>query len=295
MRLRIGVVLNDSAGSCNDRSLRGRIQESLGSGADVSIHSAPGGAELRAAATRYIQEGCNVLVAGGGDGTVSSLASLLVGSGIALGVLPLGTLNHFARDLGIPSDLDRASRVILAGHSTMVDIGELNGRFFINNSSLGLYPSIVRRRERRERTGSSRLLAFAAAIVFALRRYPFLDAHVRVDGNEIVRRSPFFFIGNNGYEVEGLRLGRRASVAGGSLSLYTANRTGRLGLLRIAVSALFRTLRRNRDFEILAAHELLISTHRKRLAVALDGEVVHMAPPLRYSIRPAALRVMTPA
>src|SRR5450432_3405046 len=124
MRLRIGVVLNDSAGSCNDRSLRGRIQESLGSGADVSIHSAPGGAELRAAATRYIQEGCNVLVAGGGDGTVSSLASLLVGSGIALGVLPLGTLNHFARDLGIPSDLDRASRVILAGHSTMVDIGE---------------------------------------------------------------------------------------------------------------------------------------------------------------------------
>jgi diacylglycerol kinase family enzyme len=295
MQMRIGVVINHSAGSPKDRSLRKRIEELLGAGAVLKIHSASHGAGLRAAANRSIQEGCNVLVAAGGDGTVSSLAALLAGTGMTLGVLPVGTLNHFARDLGIPSDLNRASQVILAGHSTLVDVGELNGRFFINNSSLGLYPSIVRRRERSEKTGTSRLLAFAAAIVFALRRYPFLDAHIRVDGNEIDRRSPFFFIGNNHYEVEGLRLGRRSSLNGGSLSLYTAHRTGRVGLLRIAVSALLRRLRRNHDFEILAAHELQISTRRKRLAVALDGEVVHMTPPLQYSIRAGALRVMVPA
>lgn len=294
MPTRIGVVLNKAAGSSSENNLRDRITELLGVGTTLHIHSAPHGADLRSVAARAVQEGCEVLVAAGGDGTISGVASLLVDTGIALGVLPMGTLNHFARDLGIPPDLASAANVILAGHSRKIDIGELNGRFFINNSSLGLYPSIVRRRELSERTGSSRLLAFAAAIFFALRRYPFLHAHVRVDGKEIDRRSPFFFIGNNHYDVEGLRLGRRSCLDGGLLSLYTAHRTGRLGLLRIAIAALFHRLRLNRDFEIMTAHELSISTRRKRLAVALDGEVVHMTPPLRYSIRPGALRVMVP-
>lgn len=289
----IAVVLNRAAGSAKDRQARRHLRELLG--ADVNVYSAAGGAELRKFALKCIEDGCRVVVAAGGDGTINIVASLLVGTGVALGVLPMGTLNHFARDVGIPPDIDAASRVILAGHSTLVDVGKVNDRFFINNSSLGLYPSIVRRREHRERTGTSRLLAFAAAIVFVLRRYPFLHAHIQIDGKEIDRRSPFLFIGNNHYELEGLRLGRRSRIDGGVLSLYTANRTGRFGLLRIAVSALFRRLQLNRDFEALAAHDLTIATRRKRVSVALDGEVVHMTPPLHYTVQPAALRVMVPA
>ena len=295
MDLRIGVILNSSAGSAGDFRLRDRIRKLLSvDGRCLEFDSISRGADLRAAVDRCIQRGCNVLVAAGGDGTVSGLASLLINTGTILGVLPVGTLNHFARDLGIPPDLEGACKVILAGHSARVDAGKVNDRFFINNSSLGLYPSIVRRRERWERTGASRLLAFAAAIVFVLRRFPFLDVLVKADGHEIIRRSPFVLVGNNRYEVEGLRLGRRSTLTGGSLTLYTANRTGRLGLLRIALSALFRRLKQNRDFEIVSARELMIHTRRKRVAVALDGEVIHMTPPLRYSIQPAALRVMVP-
>jgi diacylglycerol kinase family enzyme len=296
MSLRIGVVLNRAAGSPKDRRMRAQIAEMLGGeGRSLEIHSARRGAELKDGAVKLMERGCDILVAAGGDGTVSTLASILIGTGIPLGVLPLGTLNHFARDLRIPPGLKEACDTILAGNSTLVDAGEVNGRYFINNSSLGLYPSIVRRREHWERTGWSRLLAFAAAIVYALRRYPFLTVEMSVDGKGIARRTPFVFIGNNQYELEGLRLGRRSRLDGGCLALYTAHRTGRWGLVRIAVSALFRRLQRYRDFEIQSVHELSIGTRRRRVAVALDGEVAHMTPPLLYSIHPGALRVMVPA
>ncbi len=297
MNLRIGVVLNPRAGPSHIRKeLLRRIEMLLNAGShSVEIRMAASGGEVRPAAESFLQQGCNVIVAGGGDGTVSNIASLLPDRDISLGVLPLGTLNHFARDLGIPGDLEGAAQLILAGHTKMVDVGELNGHFFLNNSSLGLYPSIVRRREIWERTGFSRLLAFAAATVSALRRYPFLNARLCVDGKDLFRKSPFIFVGNNQYEIEGLRLGRRSRLDAGTLAIYTAHRTGRFGLMRIAASALLKHLRRNRDFEVFNAHELVLETRRGRLAVALDGEIVHMAPPLRYLIRPAALRVLAPA
>lgn len=295
MELPLGVVVNLSAGTPKIRSIQDRIKLLLGrDGNAPQVHFASTGTELLSASKLLIEQGYKVLVGAGGDGTLSALASLLVDTNVTLGVLPLGTRNHFARDLGIPSDLETACKVILSGRVAHVDVGKLNDRFFVNNSSLGLYPSIVRRRELWEKTGATRMLAFAAAIIFALRRYPFLDVRVHVDGNDLVRRSPFVFVGNNQYEVEGLQLGRRASLNSGALALYTANRAGRIGLLRISLSALFHRLKRIRDFEVLLARELLIETRRKRVRVALDGELFHMAPPLHYSVKPGALRVIVP-
>jgi diacylglycerol kinase family enzyme len=264
-------------------------------GWETELLEASDGPGLAQAAQSSIDRGAKVIIAGGGDGTVSTVAAVVAGTEALLGVIPLGTLNHFARDLGIPLVPLSAARVLLRGHVAKVDIGEVNGHRFINNSSLGLYPSIVRYRESREKTGWSRLVAFAAGCLVALRRYRFLRLRLEIDGNIYNRRTPFLFVGNNRYEVEGLRLGRRKRLDEGKLSLYLSHRTGRFGLMRIAISALLKRLRLSHDFAILPAQSVIVQAHRKGIQVALDGEVMKLHPPLRYSIRPGLLQVICPA
>jgi diacylglycerol kinase family enzyme len=293
--LRAVIILNPKSGLGG--GVRGaRTLEVLRShGWQAEIVEASDGPAMSIAARRAIERGAEVIVAAGGDGTISAVASVVAGTSAILGILPFGTLNHFARDLNIPVDLEAAARVLLLGHVAHVDVGEVNGRRFINNSSLGLYPSVVRYRESREKTGWSRLVAFGAACLVALRRYRFLRLHMEIDGKIYDRRSPFLFVGNNRYEVEGLRLGSRERLDEGILSLYLSHRTGRFGLLRIAIAALLKRLRMSQDFVILPAQKVMVQAHRKRVHVALDGEVVKMHPPLHYAIRPGLLRVIRPA
>jgi diacylglycerol kinase family enzyme len=214
---------------------------------------------------------------------------------VAYGVLPLGTLNHFAKDLGVPLNLDLAVANIASGGHVRVDVGEVNGRVFLNNSSLGLYPDIVRDREQQQsRLGRGKWLAFAWAALAALRRYPFLSVRLSVNGEEHARRTPFVFIGNNEYLMQGFNIGARARLNGGMLSLYVAQRPSRLGLVRLAWHALSGTLAQQRDFDVLLAPELAIDTRHKRMRVATDGEVTVMETPLTYRMRAGALIVIVP-
>jgi diacylglycerol kinase family enzyme len=260
------------------------------------VRLARAGEELVELAREAVSNGARAVVAGGGDGTVSAVASLLAGTEKPLGVLPLGTLNHFAKDLGVPLDLLGAARTCSEGRVARVDAAEVNGRIFVNNSSLGLYPRIVRRREKlRERLGSGKWAAFLRAAFAILRRYPFMRVRLKADGREVVRETPFVFIGNNEYLTESFHVGARARLDAGCLSLYVAHRTGRLGLLRLAVRALFGRLAEAKDFDALRAQEIRVETHRpKRLHVAADGEVVVMTTPLNYRALPGALRVIVP-
>lgn len=290
------VILNASAGNgCNAEfadSLAARFQ-SRGLGVRVTL--AATGEELIEAARRAVAEGVKTIVAGGGDGTLNAVASALPGSDVAFGILPLGTLNHFAKDLGIPLVLDEAIAVIAEGHCIRVDVGEVNGRIFLNNSSLGLYPDTVKSRERQQRVlGRGKWLAFFWAAVAALRRYPFLDLTIYVDHEPHQRRTPFVFIGNNEYRLEGLDIGARERLDGGKLSLYVVQRTGRMGLLMLAARALLGQLRQASEFDMLSTKKILIKTHHKRIRVATDGEVTLMSTPLLYRICPAALKVIVP-
>ena len=124
-----------------------------------------------------------------------------------LGVLPLGTLNHFAKDLNIPPDLDAAVNIIANRKTLDIDVGEVNGRVFINNSSLGLYPDVVRGRELRQRLGFGKWHSLARSAFSVFRRYPLLDVRLTVDGKEITTRTPFVFIGNNEYQIESFDIG----------------------------------------------------------------------------------------
>ena len=291
------VIVNAGSGSGNDDAIAEQLRAHFESaGAPAEINLVHGGTELSARIDASIALHPDVIVAGGGDGTVSSVAARLVGSDIALGVLPLGTLNHFARDLGIPLDLEQAVGQIVTGRPTPVDVGEVNGRVFINNSSLGLYPDIVRDRERQQkRLGRGKWPALAWATLAALRRYSFMSVRLAVDGQERLRRTPFVFIGNNEYRMEGFAIGERAALTDGKLSLYVAQRPGRLRLLLLALRALTGRLKQARDFDAMLATEIVVESRHRRLRVAADGEVTVMTPPLRYRIRPAGLTVMLSA
>jgi diacylglycerol kinase family enzyme len=290
----IAVIINASAGVGYTPDWVNNLTEIFRRGGlDVHITLARDGAEIVSTAKRAITEKPATIIAGGGDGTINAVASALVGTTIALGVLPLGTLNHFAKDLRIPLGLEEATHTIIAGHTIQVDAGEVNGRIFLNNSSLGIYPSIVRDRENQQKwLGRSKWTAFVWATLTILRRYPFLNVRVTANGKEHARLTPFVFIGNNEYLMEGFNIGERRCLNAGQLSLYLTQRTGRFGLLRLALRALFGRLHQAKDFDALTAQEILIEVRHQHMRIATDGEVNVTDTPLRYRVRSGALRVI---
>jgi diacylglycerol kinase family enzyme len=295
---RVEVIINAAAGVGAGEDETARAVEAAfdACGVAARVSLARDGADVSELVRRALSNGARAVVAGGGDGTVGSVAGALAGTDMPLGVLPLGTLNHFAKDLRIPLTLEGAARNVCEGRVAAVDVGEVNGRVFVNNSSLGLYPRIVRRRKiLQAREGSGKWSAFLRASLAVLRRYPFMNVRLDADGHEIARKTPFVFVGNNEYQVENLQLGARSCLDAGRLSLYVAHRTGRLGLLRLALSALLGRLREAHDFDALCAREIWVETRRpKRIPVATDGEVTVLSTPLHYRIRPGALKVIVP-
>lgn len=293
------VLINATAGARGcPPDLQGRMEDQLRRrGIDANVALVHSGKDLLAATDQAVEAGASLVVAGGGDGTVSAVASRLVDTGTALGVLPMGTLNHFAKDLGIPLELDAALDVLAHGRATRVDAGEVNGRVFINNSSIGLYPDIVLDRERqRRRLGRGKWTALALASLHVLRRHPSLAVQVEIEGEQQgVRRSPFVFVGNNRYEIAGFEIGARKVLDGGRLSLYMSRHGGRFQLLGLALRALLGMLHQDDNFTMHMARTFTIKSARRMLRVSADGEVVLMAPPLHYRIREGALQVMRPA
>jgi len=291
----IAVILNPASGSGTGESAAQTIADLFAArGAEATITLASEGAALREAGDAAVEPGCRILVAGGGDGTVNALAGAVVGRDVRLGVLPLGTLNHFAKDLGIPLDLGAAVDVVLDGRAQPVDLGEVNGRIFLNNSSIGVYPSIV---ELRNRYGGSGMAKWAAALwatLAVLRRRPFLGVRIETPDEAVVRRTPFVFVGNNEYRMAGLRAASRESLTGGRLAVYVMDAGGRRGLLRLAWQVFWRGAERVHELDLLLVEEAAVETRRRTLQVAIDGEVIVLASPLRYRSLPQAVRVTVP-
>lgn len=291
----IQVIVNASAGSTENTAFIDQLKQSVNHDRRFRISIAETGQALLALAKEAVENDSRVVVAAGGDGTVNTVASPLVGTSKILGVLPTGTLNHFAKDLGLPLSLSDAIKTIAKGNSTFVDVGEVNGHVFLNNSSLGLYPHIVAERDKHQRLGSGKWSAFFWAAFSVLRRYPFVDVRLTLEGLTVERRAPFVFIGNNRYEMEGFNIGARSRLNAKELSLYTTNRISRFGLFLLGLRALFRRLRNDSDFLEATAREIWIHTRHRHLRVALDGEVRVLTPPLHYRILPQSLRVIVPS
>ena len=294
---RIALILNVRSGPGHGPEGRQRLERLFReAGLDPAVFVVHDGEQARAAAGRALQAGARIVAAAGGDGTVSAVAAGLRGKDAALAVVPVGTLNHFARDLGIPQDPAEAVAAIARGVRIGVDVGEVNERIFINNASLGIYPDIVRDRTRQQRRlGRGKYWAMLWATLAVLRRSPFVRMRMEIEGHDSVEcRSPFVFVGNNDYVMEGFSIGKRSSLRDGCLSVYTTRRRGRLALLGLAMRALVGRLHQARDFSNVHASRLRIETRRRRLWVATDGELSAMTTPLEFRVLPGALRVIVP-
>lgn len=296
IRSRVAAIINSGSGGVLSRGLEAEGVRSLfaEAGLEAEVHMVSG--DRLAAVTRSaLDSGVEAVVAGGGDGTIRTVASLLVDGDVPLGVLPVGTLNHFARDLNIPVDLPEAARLIATGTPRALDLGEVNGEIFINNSMLGLYPPMVgvRDRERREKN-RGKWMATISALLKVLPRHPLLHLRVRAEGVEIHRSTRFVFIGNNEYEMNAFTYSARSRFDSGNLYLYIARSRGRLGLVGLGLLGLFRDLKWTDRFDRLCLPEFRIETRKRALPVYVDGEVLILRPPLEYRNRAHALRVIVP-
>jgi diacylglycerol kinase family enzyme len=283
--VQIDVVVNCGAGSVDGASADAERDR-------VVAAFAPLGVEPHV----RLVNGMSVGLAAGGDGTLGTAADALAESGVALGILPMGTFNHFAKDLGIPLDLAAAADVIVNGQTVHVDVAEVNGRTFVNNSSIGLYPVMVDLRDEiRSTRGWGKVRAVPLASWRVLRRFPTRRLQIEVDGESWDRRTPFVFIGNNTYEIGPRGVGARTKIAEGVLCCFVAKAETRRRFARLAAGAAIRGATATQHLDSACGPTVTIDADGHRLLVAVDGEVDAIRSPLRYRSRPGALLVRVPA
>jgi diacylglycerol kinase family enzyme len=287
---RITVIANRDAGGSRPA---GEIEGVLrGRGIEAVVREVPAG-KIRETAEQLAREEPVVGVAGG-DGTVNSVASGVIGTDAALAVLPLGTLNHFAQDIGVGEGLEAAADAIAGANIRTVDVGEVNDRIFLNNSSIGLYPMAVRERERRQSRGIGKWPAMAMSLAGSIRRYHLLDLELELEGARRRCRTPVILVSNNRYEIGLPEPVRRTRLDAGELCLYAAHDPGRGRLLLLGVAAAMGRLDHQPEVDVECLAELTVHAHVPLLPVALDGEPYDLRPPLHYRVLPQALRVVAP-
>jgi diacylglycerol kinase family enzyme len=299
--MRAAVLLNRGGGSVTDDKAQVDLitRALLEAGIDANASLVEGG-EIEERSRAAVERGDPVLIVGGGDGTISAAAGALAGSDTVLGVLPLGTLNHFAKDLGIPLDLRQAALAIAQGREQRVDVAEMSAgsgpaRIFVNNSAIGLYPLMVLDREsQQERLGRSKWLAMTVASLRTLIRFKHQRLALTVNDQKARIDTPLLFVGNNDYRLELPGAGTRESLSDGQLCVMVMRKATRIGLFATVARALTGRTRSNDMVKLDDVESLRVDSRKHSLAVSLDGETCHVATPLDYRIRKGALRVMVP-
>jgi diacylglycerol kinase family enzyme len=299
--MRALVLLNEGAGTLAGMDVAA-ARELIGrgfheAGAEVQVRFVDP-SKLRAVAAEAAQtSGIDAIIAGGGDGTLNTVASSVIDSHKAFGVLPLGTHNHFAKDLKVPLDLNEAITALARGRVSELPVGEVNGHLFLNFSAIGLHPEVVMEREAiRENKGRGKWPAMLVAVVRKLRRPPTHRLTLSARGHTIAARTPSVIICNNPHQMEVFGVANASVPERGLLNVYVTTRSKRRTLVwQLARAAAGAIDERTKHFESFALAELRIDARKKQLPVSIDGEVVFLKTPLHYRVRPRPLKVIVPA
>ncbi|WP_431299613.1 diacylglycerol/lipid kinase family protein [Tabrizicola sp. BL-A-41-H6] len=247
-------------------------------------------------AEQAVRDGYPIIVAAGGDGTVAGVAHALAGTKAAMAVLPMGTFNYFARGLNTPTDPAEAAAAILAGETHAIAVGTVNGRVFLNNVALGLYPAMLDDREATYlRFGRSRILAHWSALRTILRLQRPMRWSFVIDGVTVVRRTPMIFIARSAYQLDQFGLSGTAAISEDRFAVYIARQSTRLGLLKLAWRLLRGKVDLSSDVELIQPKTLVIDRRKRRnIRIAYDGEREKMALPLTFAIDADGLSVILP-
>lgn len=295
--MRLVLVANAASGSFRDgltsEAIRARL---VAAGFDLAPEPDPGLPLPERLARAAGTEGVAAVAVAGGDGTLNCAAGILAGTGVALAVLPLGTMNLLAKDLDIPLDLDAAIAALRTGAPRAVDLGEVNGAVFLINSVIGLPARVARHREklRGRGFGPLGLMRLALATLRHLGPYPRLRVTVSVAGRRERLGLRMLCVVNNDYAEAPGRILERERVDGGGLTLYIARRLPPWRLARLAFGFAAGTWRTMPGLERHEGGGVAISAGRRALRVMNDGEMRLIASPLRYRLRPRALTVIAP-
>lgn len=297
------VVLNPGSGAGDSEETQALIRDACAaSGRALELFVVGPGRPpplLAAEAVRRAQQAGGVVVAAGGDGTLNAVAQAVLGSGCAFGVLPQGTFNYFGRAHGIPADTTEALQLLLREPAQPVQVGLVNGRVFLVNASLGLYPRLLEDREGwKQHLGRNRFVAFLAALATLLRGTHSLRLRIEVQGEGRDVRTPTLFVGNNPLQMEQLGLPLASSIKAGQLAALMLQPVSRLSLLGLLLRGAFGQLGQADQLVSLACTELSVRPRRAfgpwRLKVATDGETGWLRLPLRFSVAPQPLWLIRP-
>jgi diacylglycerol kinase family enzyme len=242
----------------------------------------------------HMRQGSKLFVAAGGDGTIHSVIQPLVNSEATLGVIPIGTFNHFARDLGLPLDWREALDIALTGSVRQVDAARVNDRFFVNNLSIGLYPELVAKREERGRD-YPRWKATLYAAYKTLRKYPHVTLAIETEYHREVIRTQIFMVSNNSYDLSRIGIeAARSTLEDGRLSVYWLPHIPRSALMRFLARYLAGRVTQAPGFRSFRTTHLKVQSAKKQVRLGIDGEVFAMKPPLVITIVPKSLTVKVP-
>lgn len=295
--MRLALVINRSAGSFRRLPLEATVaalRDALSAQGHRVETDICGKRDLPASLALWKRrDDIDAVVVGGGDGTF--LTAILAGLGHdkPLGLLPLGSLNLLARDLGLPLDPLAAARCLSRCHIGEIDLAQVNGLPFAIWASLGMHPRVVRRRDKLQAGGMGKWPAFALAALRAFRRYPLMQVSLTVRGQTTTVRTPIVVISNNAWAATPLHLPPlRANLDRGELMVHVARTTSRLGLLWLAVNAFLGRWRVARMLDMFAVEDVVVTGRKTRLMVSLDGEVTVLRSPLVFRTQPKSLKVL---
>ncbi|HYO09771.1 MAG TPA: diacylglycerol kinase family protein [Tepidisphaeraceae bacterium] len=299
--MKVLVLLNEGAGTLagmEPDAARQRIESAFASaGADAEVRFVDPKLLEQQAREASHQHELDAIVAGGGDGTINTIANAVAGGRRAFGVLPLGTHNHFAKDLAVPLDLEEAIAALSRGSVVDLPVGEVNGRMFLNFSAIGFHPAVVAEREQQQKqSGRNKWLAMAVALLRVFNRMPLHFVRLSSRGHEVAHATPSIIVCNNAYQMKAFGVEAASVPERGLLNVYVATKPGALSVLWLMIRAALGTVHAAKHFNSMALPEIKVDTRRRRpLRVSIDGEVTTMTPPLRYRIREKPLRVLKPA
>jgi diacylglycerol kinase family enzyme len=285
------LFMNPASGSA-DRVRAGQIAAAA-SEAKLDVLALEKGLDVQSEIRQRIDRGQRLFVAAGGDGTVHTVMQPLVGTEGELAVLPVGTWNHFARDIQVSLDWREALEVALTGQIRQVDVGRVNDRFFVNNLSLGFYPELVQHREKHRKLGKWR--AYLHAMSAAMKKFPHVALAVEAPHLFEAIRTHVFMVSVNAYNLAqpGI-MAPRESLDGGFLSVYWLPdlpkhqfvlHVGRYLRGKMGADGAIRSVRTT---------NLRVQFAKPTMNVGLDGELHDLATPMVISVVRQALNVRVP-
>jgi diacylglycerol kinase family enzyme len=293
--MRVALVINHRAGRLLRRPAEAAAIERALRAAGLEAVPVPnrGALARRIEAARGL--GAEAVVVAGGDGTLACAAQQLIGTGTPLGILPCGTVNRLARDLGIPLRLADAVAVLRDGDVRAIDAASVNGRVFLCNSVLGFPARVaVERERRRDELGPFGWMRIGRMALQTMTRARPLSLTLRIGRRSIRLRTRALVVSNDAYEA-GIAPPTRTRLDGGELGIYVARALAAWPLLRLMTAiALGRRWQEHPALDVHRARRLAIAAGRRNLRVMNDGEVISLTPPLRYRSLPGALQMIVP-